>query len=209
MNIGIIGTGNMGAALGRLWAARGHTIRLSFARDEAKLRARANSIGATACEVRAAVENSDALLLSVPWSAVPEALKQAGDLSGKLLITCCTPLNADMSGLTLGLSDSGAETIQRLAPEARVVEAFNSVFATIFESGDTSFGDRQATVFICGDEAPAKEIVTQLIEEIGCESVDAGPLSSARYLEPMGALMVRFAFLLDQGTELNLSLLRR
>ena len=209
MNIGIIGTGNMGTALGRLWAAQGHQVFLSFSRDEGKLRDKATAIGAQWGSVSEAVENCEALLLGVPWSAVPEALEQAGDLSGKLLITCCTPLNADMSDLTLGLNDSGAETIQRLAPDARVVEAFNSVFATIFESGETSFGDRQATVFICGDDAPAKEIVAQLIEEIGCESVDAGPLSSARYLEPMGALMVRFAFLLDQGTNLNLSLLRR
>ncbi len=209
MNIGIIGTGNMGLALGRLWAARGHEVRLSFSRDETKLRDKAATIGAQSGSVREAVDASDVLLLSVPWNAVPEAIAQAGDLSGKLLITCCTPLNANMSGLTLGTDDSGAETIGRLAPGARVVEAFNSVFATVFESGNTHFGDRRATVFFCGDDAGAKQVVAGLIEELSCEGVDAGPLSSARYLEPVGAMMVRFALALGQGTNLNLALLRR
>jgi predicted dinucleotide-binding enzyme len=209
VKIGIIGTGNMGTSLGRLWAQRGHTVQLSFSRDEAKLHERAAQIGATAGSVREAVKNADVVLLSVPWDAVPVAVEQAGDLTGKLLVTCCTPLNADMSGLTIGTDNSGAETIQGLAPGARVVEAFNSVFATIFESGNTGFGNRRTTVFYCGDDAEAKKVVAQLIEGIECDGVDAGPLSSARYIEPMGALMVRFALALGRGTNLNLSLLSR
>lgn len=209
MKIGIIGTGNMGTSLGRLWAQRGHEVRLSFARDEAELRDKAATIGATAGSVREAVEHAEVLLLAVPWDTVPEAIGQAGELTGKLLITCCTPLKADLSGLTIGTDNSGAETIQGLAPRARVVEAFNSVFATIFESGNTEFGNRRTTVFYCGDDGEAKKVVAQLIEEIGCDGVDAGPLSSARFIEPMGAMMVRFAFALGQGTDLNLGLLRR
>jgi predicted dinucleotide-binding enzyme len=96
-----------------------------------------------------------------------------------------------------------------LVPGARVVEAFNSVFATILESGDTRFGDRRTQVFYCGDDEEAKKIVARLVEETDCEGVDAGPLSSARYIEPMGAMLVRLGLAMGQGTNLNLSLLRR
>jgi predicted dinucleotide-binding enzyme len=185
----------MGTSLGRLWAQRGHEVRLSFSRDEANISDKAAQIGATAGSVREAVENSDLLLLSVPWELVTQAIEEAGDLSGKILVTCCTPLTPDFMDLTMGTNTSGAETIQALAPGARVVESFNSVFATIFESGDMQFGDRPATVFYCGDEDEAKKAVAQLIEELGCDGVDAGPLSSARYLEPAAVLILRLASL--------------
>ena len=81
--------------------------------------------------------------------------------------------------LALTTDDSGAQTIARLLPGARVVEAFNTVFAAVFESGDTRFGERRATVFFCGDDAGAKQLVSRLIEDGGCDGVDAGPLSSA------------------------------
>ena len=209
MKIAIIGTGNMGEALARLWAAKGHEISISFSRDKSRLEAKAQEFGVAYGEVKDVVAAADAVLLSVPWAAVPEAIKQAGDLSGKLLISCCTPLKADLSGLEFGTDDSGAEFIQRLAPDALIVESFNSVFATILQSGDVQFGEHKTTVFYCGDDAKAKATVASLIEEIGCEAVDAGPLTSARFLEPMGNLMVRMALELGLGPNLNLALLRR
>jgi predicted dinucleotide-binding enzyme len=97
--------------------------------------------------------------------ARPGSTKQAGDLNGKLLISCCTPLNEGFSGLIIGTNDSGAKTIQRMAPGAHVVEAFYSVFVTILESGDTHFGDRRTQIFYCGDEE-AKKVVARLMQRL-------------------------------------------
>jgi predicted dinucleotide-binding enzyme len=141
--------------------------------------------------------------------ARPGSTKQAGDLNGKLLISCCTPLNEGFSGLIIGTNDSGVETIQRMAPRANAVEAFNSVFATTLESGDTRFGDRRTQVIYCSNNQEAKKVVARLIAEIDCEGVHAGPLSSARYMEPMGAMLVRLGLAMGRGTNLHLNFLHR
>ncbi|NJD54826.1 MAG: transmembrane reductase oxidoreductase, partial [Nitrospirae bacterium] len=100
MNIAIIGSGNMGGGLGKIWAKRGHTVIFSHSHSQEKLAALAASVpNAKTGTPAEAVAQSDVVLIAVPWNEVPGALKQAGDLKGKIVIDCTNPLKPDLSGL--------------------------------------------------------------------------------------------------------------
>ncbi|TCP38111.1 coenzyme F420-dependent NADP oxidoreductase-like protein [Rhodothalassium salexigens DSM 2132] len=126
MKIGIIGSGLMGGKLGLLFAQVGHAVMFSYARSNRKLEdlARRAGNGAAPGTVADAVRDADAILLAVHWSRIDDVLFQAGDLTGKTIVTCCVPLRASNSELVVGLTDSGAEQIARKAPGARVAAAF-------------------------------------------------------------------------------------
>src|SRR5207247_4567519 len=111
MRMGILGSGLMGGKLGTIWARAGHEVVFSYARDKQKLeklardakgKARAGTPGEAARE-------ADALLLAVHWSRVDDVLKQAGDLSGKVIVSCSLPMNADDTDLVIAHTSSGAE----------------------------------------------------------------------------------------------------
>ncbi|NMG19379.1 NADPH-dependent F420 reductase [Brasilonema bromeliae] len=210
MNIGIIGAGKMGTGLGKLWIKNGHNLMFSYSRDMEKLKSLAESIDPS---VRVgtpteAVQFADVVLLSVPWAAVPDALKAAGSLDGKILFSCVNALTPDMSGMAVGTTTSGAEEIAKLVPGARLVEAL-PVFAEVLYSASRKFGQQEATVFYCGDDAQAKEIVAGLLREIEVEPLDAGELKNARFIEPAMMLLVQLAYAQNMGGEIGLKLLRR
>ena len=212
MNIGIIGSGNMGSSLGRIWAKNGHQVLFSYSRDQGKLQALAESIGpnAKAGTPAQAAQRSEVVMLAVPWPALDDALQAAGSLEDKVLITCVSPLKPDFAGQTVGLASdlqtSGAEEIAKRSPGARVVEAFNTTFAEILQSPSRQFGQEQASIFYCGDDKEAKAIAASLIEECGFEAVDAGPLIKARSLEPLATIWVQLAAV--TGMFPNIQLLR-
>src|SRR5215470_657448 len=123
MRIGILGSGLMSAKLGTLFARAGHQVVFSYARSEEKLKRLARKAGAKARAgtPREAAQEADALLLAVHWSRVDDVLAQAGDLAGKLVLTCSLPMNADESALVIGHTSSGAEELARKLSGARVV----------------------------------------------------------------------------------------
>lgn len=210
MNIAIIGSGKMGSGLGRIWAEKGHQLTFSFSRDPAKLDALAGSIkGARAGTPAEAVREADVILLAVGWAIVKGALELSGSIAGKVLIDCTNPLNADASSLVVGHTTSGAEEIAKLVPGAKVVKAFNTVFAEVYHSASRLFGSRMATMFYCGDDADAKAVASKLIIETGFSPVDAGPLKSARYLESLAMLMIQLGYKQGMGTDIALSLVQR
>jgi predicted dinucleotide-binding enzyme len=210
MNIGIIGTGTMGLALGKLWVGRGHQVLLG-SRDPRKATTLAETLGPNARggSIAEAGEFGEAVLLATPWEATQDAVTAAGDLSGKILIDCTNPLVSDWPQLAVGHSTSGAEEIAKWAPGASVVKAFNAIFGRVINSGAPTFASQPATVFYCGDDEAAEAAVAELIEEIGFEPVDAGPLENARYLEPLGELLVQLAYDLAMGTNIAIQLVRR
>ena len=134
----------------------------------------------------------------VHWSRVEDVLTQAGDLSGKVLISCTLPMNDDDTGLVIGLTSSGAEALARKAHGARVVAAFGTVpsevLFAVFEAGN---GARRPSLVYFGDDADAKEIARRLIRDIGFDPVDAGPLEVARYTEPFTLLIAKLAYETD------------
>jgi predicted dinucleotide-binding enzyme len=209
MNIGIIGAGNMGANMGRAWAGKGHQVLFSFSKDPSGLRAAAETAGPSARTgtPAEAAAFGDVILLAVPWGAVPEALRQAGDLTAKVLFSCVNCLKPDFSGLAVGTTTSAAEEIARLAPAAKVVEALPPM-AQILASASHRLDGQQISTFYCGDDAAAKKSVARLLAELDLDPVDAGPLTSARYIEPAGMLAVQLAYGMGLGPNVGMKLLR-
>jgi predicted dinucleotide-binding enzyme len=209
MNIGIIGSGNMGASMGRAWAGKGHKVLFSFSRDLSQLQAAAEAAGpnARAGTPAQAAAFGDVVLLAVPWGAVSEALRAAGDLAGKVLFSCVNCLKPDFSGLAVGTTTSAAEEIAKQAPGAKVVEALPPM-APILASASHRLGNQQISTFYCGDDAAAKNNVAGLLAELDLDPVDAGPLTSARYIEPAGMLAVQLAYGMGLGPNVGMKLLR-
>jgi 8-hydroxy-5-deazaflavin:NADPH oxidoreductase len=209
MNIGIIGTGNMGSGLGRLWANAGHSVCFG-SRDPQKARDLATTVGggARGGSIAEAAAHAQAILLAVRWQHIESAVAAAGPLDGKILIDCTNPLTPDWLTLLVGHTTSSAERIAELAEGALVVKAFNHIYAQIIHSSPR-FGGQNASVFYCGDDPAAKEVVAGLIEDIGFDPVDAGALPNARLLEPVAELMVQLAYVIGTGTDQALKLIRR
>jgi predicted dinucleotide-binding enzyme len=115
MRVGILGSGLMGGKLGTLFARAGHDVTFSYARRAQKLQrlAREAKANARAGTPREAAREADVLLLAVHWSRVDDVLRQAGDLSGKVIVTCSLPMNADDTGLTIAHTSSGAEALAK------------------------------------------------------------------------------------------------
>ncbi len=182
MRIGIIGAGNVGMALGRAWAAKGHDVTWGV-RDPSQ---REGSGFATVAD---ATQNTEIVLLAVMFHQVDDALAACGDLAGRILIDPTNPLAPADGGfeLALGFDRSAAEHIaERTA--ARVVKSLNQVGAAVL--GDTSHYLCPPLQFVASDHADAKVVVSGLVEELGFEVRDAGPLKAARLLEPMAMLWI-------------------
>jgi predicted dinucleotide-binding enzyme len=190
MRLGIIGAGNVGGTLGRLFEAQGHDVRFGV-RDPDKQAAgglprdRSGSVSEIAAF-------GDVIFLAIPWSGVKEALAAAGSLAGKTVIDCVNPLLPDLSGLTLGTTTSAGEEIARLIPQAKVVKCFNTLGYMNF--AHPLFGDQKASMFFAGDDAGAKLIVSELGNQLGFDMIDAGPLAQSRWLEAMAMLWISMAY---------------
>ncbi len=210
MKIAVIGTGNIGSGLGKLWAKKGHKVMFG-SRDPAKARETAAKIGpnASAGSVAEAAKFGEVVLLSVPYHAAMDSLKACGKLDGKVLLDCTNPLNSDMSGLVVGHTSSAAEEIAKAAKGAKVVKGLNTIFAQINQSENPDFKGQVPSVFYCGDDKAAKEKVAQLIKDAGYEPVDSGPLKSARYIEPFAMLIITLGYGMGLGPNVAPKLLRR
>jgi len=119
----------MGSKLGTIFARAGHEVVFSYARSREKLNRCACDAGghAHAGTPREAAQDADAVLLAVHWSRIEDVLKQAGDLSSKVIVTCSLPMDAGNTKLIIAHSSSGAEELAKRIPKARVVCAFNTV----------------------------------------------------------------------------------
>jgi predicted dinucleotide-binding enzyme len=210
LKITILGTGGVGAALGTRWGAAGHTVvygsRAPQSEKVQQLVARSGK-HAVATSPREAVAGANAILLAVPWPVARETLAQLGDLADRTLIDCTNPLLSDLSGIEVGHVISAGEQIAAWAPEANVVKAFNTASTRVML--DPVFGGHRATMFYCGDDAAAKLSVRQLVDDVGFEPVDAGSLSSSRYLEPLAMLYIHLAFRQGLGSNCAFKIMRR
>ena len=210
MRIGIIGAGNVGTGIGKRLAAHGHDVVLSFSKTRESLEQAAATVGrgARTGSVPEAAAHGEVVVLATPWGATKAALGQAGPaLGGKIVWDCTNPLLPDMSGLALGTTTSGGEQVVAWAPGARVVKAVPP-FAEVLHTPGTEVGGSKPGVFVCGDDAGARETVVGLVREIGADPVDAGPLSLARYTEPLGMLLVQLAYVQGMGARIGVKLLR-
>lgn len=183
--IAMIGTGNVGAALGRRFAENGHKViygsRNPSAADVRELVA-ATGNGATAVAPAEAAREADIVVLAVPWTAAEDVVRGLGNLSGKIVVDPTNPRVVASDGFVdYPIEDSNAERIAKLAPGAQVVKAFSTLGAETML--DPSLARGPVTVPIVGDDRAAKERVATLAREIGLEAVDVGPLRHARIIE--------------------------
>lgn len=191
MKIGIIGAGSLGGALAGRLAVRGHEIMFGGGASAQEAAAR---LGAAAGSNAEAAAFGDVLVLAVPFAAIDAALAEVGSLNSRVLWCCVNALKPDLSGLAVGFDTSAAEEVARRAPGARVVSAIPP-FAESIVGGDLAFDrDLAPTVFLCGDDAQAKQTVDLLVRDLGAQPVDAGPLSGARLVEPAMMLLVSIAY---------------
>jgi 8-hydroxy-5-deazaflavin:NADPH oxidoreductase len=204
VRIGILGSGLMGGKLGTIFARAGHEVVFSYARTRKKLEKLARDAGgiARAGTPAEAARDADALLLAVHWSRVDEVVKQAGDLSNKVIISCSLPMNDDDTELVVGHRSSGAEKLARKLRKARIVSAFNTVPSEVLFGVFEARGKTKPSLVYCGDDAGAKEVAARLIRDVGFDPVDAGPLKTARYTEPFALLVARLAYEGEGGPEL-------
>jgi predicted dinucleotide-binding enzyme len=187
----------MGGKLGTIFARAGHDVVFSYSRSKAKLERLARDAGgrARSGSPADAARDADALLLAVHWSRVDDVLKKAGDLTGKVIVSCSLPMNADDTGLVIANTSSGAEELAKKQPKARVVSAFNTVPSEVlFSVFEGAGGGARPSLVHCGENARAKKVAAQLISDAGFEPVDAGPLRIARYTEPFALLMGQLAY---------------
>src|SRR6266851_3078432 len=127
-----------------------------------------------------AARDADALFLAVHWSRVDDVLKQAGDVSGKVIVSCSLPMNADDTDLAIAHTSSGAEALAKKAPRGRVVSAFNTVPSEVlFKVFEARRKTRRPSLVYCGDDARSKKTAATLIRDVGFDPVDAGPLRIA------------------------------
>jgi 8-hydroxy-5-deazaflavin:NADPH oxidoreductase len=210
MKIAILGAGNVGGALGKIWAAKGHSIFFGVPDPNSeKMHALVSSMGANARagSVAEAAASAEAVVLATPWPVAEDAIRAAGNLSGKIVIDCTNPLEPDLSGLVVGHTTSAGEEVAKWAKGARVVKAFNTTGAG--NMANTHYDSARPTMCICGDDAAAKASVAKLAEDLGFEAVDAGPLKNARLLEPFAMLWIYLAVKQGLGPNIAFKLLRR
>jgi hypothetical protein len=205
MKIGILGSGLMGGKLGALFARAGHDVVFSYARSDRKLTRLARSAKGRARPgtPRDAVRDADAVLLAVHWTRVEDVLRQAGSLSGKIVVSCTLPMNADDTHLVVAHTSSGAENLKKKMRGARIVSAFSTVPSEVLFDvfANRRKSDRPSLAY-CGDDKGAKRVAARLIQDIGFDPVDAGPLRIARYLEPFSLLVAQLAYEGDDGPKL-------
>jgi NADPH-dependent F420 reductase len=198
MKVAIIGTGNMASGLASTLAGAKHEVIIG-SRDPAKAAALAEQIeqGAQGGGIAAAAKLAEIVILAIPFGGAADAIKEAGELAGKILVDISNPISADYKTLEIGHTTSAAEEIQTLAPKASVVKAFNTIFAQLLPAEARQ--GKSLQVFVAGDDEAAKGQVSALAQSIGFEAVNAGSLSNSRFIEPIGEMNIHFGYFLGKG----------
>jgi 8-hydroxy-5-deazaflavin:NADPH oxidoreductase len=189
MKVGIVGNGNVGSALQRGLSRAGHDARAEGNEPE---------------RLRALARDAEVVVLAVPFQAIDDVVRELGDaLDDKVVVDVTNALTEDYQ-LAVGLTTSGAEELQKKVPNAKVVKAFNTVFAKHMDSGRVN--DEQLAALVAADDADAKRQVLDLATSIGFDAVDAGPLQNARLLEPMALQNIVLGYTVGMGTDIGFRL---
>ncbi|MFN2550144.1 MAG: NADPH-dependent F420 reductase [Myxococcales bacterium] len=181
--IAIAGDGNVGSALQKGLSRAGHEV---------------TAVGRQPGKLKEAASTATIVILAVPYGAVDATLAELGDtIDGKPLVDCTNPLTKEMKLAATGTS--AAEELQKKAPRAKVVKAFNTTFAGTMSTGKAK--GETLSIYAASDDAAAKKDVLQLARDIGFDAVDAGPLQNARYLEPLAVLNIQLAYSVGLGPD--------
>jgi 8-hydroxy-5-deazaflavin:NADPH oxidoreductase len=188
MRIAIVGAGNVGKALSAAAVAAGHDVAVSATTKENAEEAAAAAGARAAANNADAVNGAEIVVLALPHAAVDEVANELGPaLAGKVVVDASNPLNTTSTDLVT-VGTSSAEDLQRQLPDASVIKAFNTTFAS--RHGSPTEGDAPLDAFIAGDDADAKAKVGELASSLGYRVIDAGSLRMARSLEEMAFLNI-------------------
>jgi 8-hydroxy-5-deazaflavin:NADPH oxidoreductase len=211
MNIAFIGIGQVGSALAGHLAALGHTVTIA-ARDRNSKSVTTALARYPQLQVAAPLEatiTAEIVFLVTPFTAVQAALAEAGDLSGKILVDCTNPVGPNLTHM-LKSEQSGAEVVQSLAPNAKVVKAFTIYGFENFEDNSyPGYGDLKPAMLIAGDDAISKQGVSELCQALGWEAVDTGNLAMSLHLEHMTLLWIKMARVQGLGPDFVWAMLRK
>jgi predicted dinucleotide-binding enzyme len=199
MRVGILGSGEVGQALGTGFATLGHEVKIGTREPASdKLKGWLGKAGAKA-STGTLVETAafgELLLLATAWSGTQSAVQLAGpeNAAGKTVIDVTNPLDFSGGGpaLAVGWKDSAGEQVQRWLPQAHVVKAFNIVGNKFFFR--PSFPGGPPTMFYAGNDAGAKATVQKVLDDFGWESIDLGGIEMSRYLEPFAMVWIMHGF---------------
>ena len=200
IRIAIIGAGNVGRALGGAWSTA-HQVTYGVRTPEDSKYAGFDAVATTA----AAARDADVVVLCTPWQSTEQAIADCGDLSGRIVVDCTNPLTPDFSALEIGHTTSGAEQVAAWAHGARVCKAMNQIGAPMMDHPDV---EGTPVMLVCGDDAAAKDVTSNLVSELGFEVIDAGELALARLLEPYALIWIHLALRRGLGTGFAFGLLR-
>jgi hypothetical protein len=201
--IAVIGTGDVGSTLGPEFAALGHTIVYGSRepdRDDVRALVARTPGDASATTQREAVAGADMVVLAVPGAVAEEVTRSLGDLSGKIIIDPTNRVGRENGVMMHDVPGKGSNAvlIQAAAPDARVVKAFNTLNVAQMAEPETAGGP--ITIMLAGDDAEAKAAVAELVEGMGLDAVDVGPLVYANTLEEM---LILWANALGTGERFN------
>ncbi len=203
MKISIVGTGNVALALAKGFVKSKHEVTFG-SREPTK----SSPLPGTKLQSqRDAVRWGEVVVLAVYYPVMRDLLDSIGpsEFNGKTVIDVTNVMGPN-GEWSIGFTTSAAEEIAKLLPQAHVVKAFNTQLSKHMSTG--KIGNDQLALLVAGDDTRAKETVMQLGREIGFDSVDAGPLRAARYLEPLGLLNISLAFVQKMGPNIGFKLAR-
>ncbi len=193
MDIAIIGAGNVGTALAGALAHAGHEVTISATHPEHAAEAAKATGTDSAATNQEAIAAGEVVILAVPGTAFDAIVDEVGDeLAGKVVVDVSNRPTPDPSSA----GTSAAEELQARLPNASVVKAFNTAFAS--RQADPVVGGVPADGFVAGDDEQAKQTVLEIVKSIGFRPVDAGSLAVARTLEGMAWLNINRA--MQDGT---------
>lgn len=206
LEIAVIGAGRVGQALGERWQSLGHRVRYGVPDPTDK---KYSELGAGRVALPSGIAASaDVIVLATPWEAAESACRSLGAITGKIVIDCTNPVSRGPGGLghAFGLATSAAERISEWCGGAHV---FKTLHQTGFETmADPSRHAVKPVMFVAGDDPKGKETVIGLVEILGFEAADAGPLSNARLLEALALLWIDQVFKHGQPRSLAFALSR-
>lgn len=189
MNVAIIGTGNVGRALAASFTRAGHTVTLA-SRDSEHAAAAAAATGARFAKTNSeAAEAAQVVVLAIPFAGVEAVAAEIRDaVTGKPVVDATNRMSFGPNGPTIDNGDSNADRLAAWLPNAHVVKAFNTLFAS--HQADPIADGTQLDGFVAGDDRDAKDTVLELVQSIGLNPVDVGPLARAQQLEQIAFLNI-------------------
>ena len=206
MKIAIIGTGNVGTALGINWNKSNHEIIYGSRNPQDEKHVELEKFAQVLTLSQAAMQG-DVIVLATPWQGTEEAIHEMGStLNAKIVIDATNPLKPDLSGLLLYGDTSGGEQIAKWAPTSKVVKALNSAFAKVMEHPEIN--GVKSMMLIAGDDLSALNTVAELVDDLGFQSQKMNGISTSRLLEMVGLTLITLGYKEGLGNEIGFSILQ-